>query len=510
MEITTTSRMEEGGYYRWAEPNSEITVYLKTETVDRLQRDALRAVASSPRAQKEVGGILLGRIDANETSIVTFVDDFVPFPCAHENGPSYDLTAAETAGFEATLAQGRTQWKQSVVGYYRSHNRNGLFLSPCDLQLIQHHFRAPDNMFLIIKTLPNRTCTAGFFFWKDGHIQSEFTDSEAPLIPISFPSAVEVASPPEAVVQVRIDQPIAAAIEFTGRGTLRRRLISGIMITGVAAAATVAAIRYRVLQPARSRAALEIPLVAKGTVRARAGMPEPASILPSPNPSKPEDAPAQAVMPERPSPFRPPPTIERPAPARTQSARSREFASKSRSARRPFIMPPSLASNATGRAFSLNPSAPATVEPSASGAGPLLPVNETMCCVASASYELSRPNRLKRLIHEVPGLRKLNPSRADDKGFVAPRPLHEIQIFLPPDTSALLTQKKQVDVRASVDASGRVTRVELLSPRDEYLVKLAAYNASGWRFAPAELNDHPVSSEVILHFSFDADLSHRQ
>ena len=36
--------------------------------------------------------------------------------------------------------------------------------------------------------MPNRACTAGFFFWKDGDIQSEFTDSEAPLIPISVSS----------------------------------------------------------------------------------------------------------------------------------------------------------------------------------------------------------------------------------------------------------------------------------------------------------------------------------
>jgi hypothetical protein len=64
-------------------------------------------------------------------------------------------------------------------------------------------------------------------------------------------------------------------------------------------------------------------------------------------------------------------------------------------------------------------------------------------------------------------------------------------------------QKKRMDVKASVDASGRVTRVELLSPRDEDLVTLAAYAANGWRFAPAELNDELVPAKIILHFSFD-------
>jgi hypothetical protein len=512
----TKSQPEDVGYYRWAEPNSEITVCLKAETVDRLEMDALRGIPTSPHAGKEVGGILLGRIDINESSILIFVDDFVPFPCAYRNGPFYDLTAAEAVEFEEMLAWGRTQWEQSVVGYYRSHNRDGLFLSPGDLQLIQRYFPAPDNLFLIVKTLPNRACTAGFFFWKDGRIQSEFTDSEAPLIPISFPSAVQIPTPPEAVVQSQDSQPVADTTEFTGRRTLRRRLIRGIMITGVAAAATAAVILYGARQPALSRIAPEIPRVANGAAPAPPGTPKAASILKpldaSSNPSKPEPATASAVTPERPSPFRRPPAMERqapPAPAPARSVYSRESTSNYRGAGRPFTMPAPLASNVTARTLSPTLPAPPAIEPSAPAAAPLRLFDEPMCCAATASYEPSRPNRFKRLIHEVPGLRRLNPSGGDGKGFVPARPLHDIQISLPPDTRTVLTQKKQMDLKASVDASGRVTRVELLSPRDEYLVKLASYNAPGWRFAPAELNDHPVSSEVILHFRFDTNLTHQ-
>ncbi len=278
--IAAKSQSDEGSYYRWAEPNSDITVCLKTEAVDRLQMDALRGVASSPRAGKEVGGILLGRTELTEGCSLTFVDDFVPFPCSHRNGPFYDLTATEAAAFEAALTRGRTQWEQSVVGYYRSHNREGLFLSPGDLQLIQHHFPAPESIFLIIKTLPNRACTAGFFFWKDGRIQSEFTDSEAPLIPISFTAAAEEPVPLEAVAQPA-DESVAATTQFMRRRTLRRRLIRGIAITGVAAAATVAVIRYRAPEPAHSRSAPEIPPVAKDNVP-RAGNAEACNQLQSP------------------------------------------------------------------------------------------------------------------------------------------------------------------------------------------------------------------------------------
>ena len=62
-----------------------------------------------------------------------------------------------------------------------------------------------------------------------------------------------------------------------------------------------------------------------------------------------------------------------------------------------------------------------------------------------------------------------------------------------------------MDLKASVDAFGRVIRVELLSPRDEDLVRLAASAASGWSFAPAELNDQPVPGKIILRFSFETN-----
>jgi len=59
-----------------------------------------------------------------------------------------------------------------------------------------------------------------------------------------------------------------------------------------------------------------------------------------------------------------------------------------------------------------------------------------------------------------------------------------------------------MDLRAFVDESGRVTRVQLLSPKDERLVDAAANAASNWPFVPAKLNDISIPSEVTLHFNF--------
>jgi hypothetical protein len=215
-----------------------------------------------------------------------------------------------------------------------------------------------------------------------------------------------------------------------------------------------------------------------------------------------------AVGPERPSPFSSRPAAALPAlptPARPRSADSLQSLSLAEVATKPFTIPLAPAINVKARTLSPLLPPPPTLGQSTPVAGQLPRFLETMCCTATATYEPVRPSGLQRMIHKVPGLRRLNPSSTGVKGFIPPRPIHDIQFVLPPDASPALMQKKRMDVKASVDASGRVTRVELLSPRDEDLVTLAAYAANGWRFAPAELNDEFVPAKVILHFSFDTN-----
>ena len=64
-------------------------------------------------------------------------------------------------------------------------------------------------------------------------------------------------------------------------------------------------------------------------------------------------------------------------------------------------------------------------------------------------------------------------------------------------------QQRRMDLKATINAEGAVTRVELLAPKDQELVNLASYAASEWRFIPARHNETAVPSEVILHFNFE-------
>lgn len=167
-------------YYHWEEADRGIRIYMHAGMADRLQAEILRGGA-------EVGGILLGRVEDDQGKSITFIDDFAPVPCSYHAGPLYTLSGEDAANLEAALlrtalAGCESPDAPSVIGYYRSHMREGLSLSASDLAVIESYFQAPTSVFLLVKAAAGtKGCVAGFFFWEDGSIQSEFSSLEVAL-----------------------------------------------------------------------------------------------------------------------------------------------------------------------------------------------------------------------------------------------------------------------------------------------------------------------------------------
>jgi TonB family protein len=132
---------------------------------------------------------------------------------------------------------------------------------------------------------------------------------------------------------------------------------------------------------------------------------------------------------------------------------------------------------------------------------PGLTVGHKTCCVGTATFEPAKPARVQRVLGKIPGLRRIHQNPDGVEGYVAPHPAREISMVLTPESRAILP-RGTMDLKATVDESGHVTRVQLLSPKDEELVRLAAYAANAWPFVPAKVNDKPVPGDVILHFTF--------
>jgi hypothetical protein len=218
----------------------------------------------------------------------------------------------------------------------------------------------------------------------------------------------------------------------------------------------------------------------------------------------PADPPIQVA--ERPSPFlgsqsaEPPP--KPPLPVRNGIGNTQRSADTRAHVVKPFTPPPPLFSNLARQQMDAALPLPPAIGASAPKSGESPTFTGTVGSSATATYEMPNPKGIHRIVHELAGIgRRSAVTRGKD--FVPPRPIHEIQFVLPPDAVSILAQRKKIDLKADVDASGRVTRVELLSPRDEELATLAGYAASHWSFSPAQLDERAVPSEIILHFDFN-------
>jgi hypothetical protein len=177
-------------YYHWYIADRGIRIYLHAAMVDRLQAAVLAGLEAGSGG-REYGGILLGRVEQDGDHTNTFIDDFVAVPCSYSEGPLYLLSDRDTAGLESALLRAAfaacdSPGAQPVLGYYRSHTRAGLFLGPGDVSLIESYFTGPASVFMLVKAVRStKACTAGFFFWEDGRIQSEFSSLEVALGQIS-------------------------------------------------------------------------------------------------------------------------------------------------------------------------------------------------------------------------------------------------------------------------------------------------------------------------------------
>jgi hypothetical protein len=68
------------GYYVWQIPGKPVAVHLHLDVVDRILADVMRGFSAVPKRGAEVGGVLLGRIENGDRSIV-YVEDFQSVAC---------------------------------------------------------------------------------------------------------------------------------------------------------------------------------------------------------------------------------------------------------------------------------------------------------------------------------------------------------------------------------------------------------------------------------------------
>ena len=176
------------GYNIWTVERKPVSVHLR-ESVAAQVRAAANAPAVSP-AGVERGGILWGRVrDTGEEYYLISIEYAEHLSCDHSHGEGWVPSEKDRRHLRKRLKKGYGDLQ--CVGYWRTHQRPGLYLDSRDLDLMASLFSQPWCVALCVRP----PATAGFFLWENGDIhrtssyrEFELPDAEQPAM-VPAPSA---------------------------------------------------------------------------------------------------------------------------------------------------------------------------------------------------------------------------------------------------------------------------------------------------------------------------------
>lgn len=155
-------------YYRWEVPGKPVSVLLSEDVSDCVVIEGMRGLGLVPRRGAEVGGLLLGRVQAGSPSVVV-IDKAVPVPCQYASGPTWTLSHNDRVVLRAAIAE-HTNGLQVPVGFYRTDTREELAFSAADLDLFREFFPEPESVALIVKPRVMQSSIGALFIWEDGTV----------------------------------------------------------------------------------------------------------------------------------------------------------------------------------------------------------------------------------------------------------------------------------------------------------------------------------------------------
>jgi hypothetical protein len=168
------------GYACWRHPLRAAQIHMDPEAVRSLSSQALHSLKADCPA--EIGGLLWGKHSHNATSdsgdsTVIVYAQFIPSKTS-----LYNTSQADASSLIGAIKASGAETSLSLVGYFRSHIREGLYLSRDDQDLIQHYMRDPRSVFLVVRPFEMGICMGGFFFWDKDRLQTDASELEVALI----------------------------------------------------------------------------------------------------------------------------------------------------------------------------------------------------------------------------------------------------------------------------------------------------------------------------------------
>jgi len=185
-----SARRQGAGFFRWEQADEPASVHFHLNTVELLERDAIRA------GKKGAAGILLGKRD--ETRELTFiVENYEPVPVA--TWKTTDSPFGDARQLKAMIDrwQSRPDKRMSVLGFYRSSAEGEKTLTEDDLSLLQNPDQ-PESIFLLIEPRSGKASNGRLFLTKDNAVSFEWDPApfnRAQLSGRGFPRSSEPSQP---------------------------------------------------------------------------------------------------------------------------------------------------------------------------------------------------------------------------------------------------------------------------------------------------------------------------
>ena len=166
-------------FFTWSVPAAPLSVQISLDIVDQIGAEVLKGFWAVPKRGAEIGGVLIGNLSGEEGSKSVVITDFELAPCEHRRGPSYVLSEPDRKRLEKALRKAGE--RGTVVGFFRSHTRQGLYLDQDNVAVIESYFQNRNQVMLLIRPQSSTKMTAGFFFWEETGIRRHATYLDFPF-----------------------------------------------------------------------------------------------------------------------------------------------------------------------------------------------------------------------------------------------------------------------------------------------------------------------------------------
>jgi hypothetical protein len=507
-------------YYAWSFPGCPVRVNLALKVVSEIER----RLAQDENSRDEQG-MLLG----SWTDGTTEISGFAPVPAGNDR---------RDAVGRLTEAVGENR----VVGYYRCEQGEGLRLNDGDLSLAQTFFPKPHQVFLLVQGAATGPSSATFFFWDGGRMNGDFCFLDFP-----FDADLLAATERESLAAAerkRQERPARQAYHEEPDGTGRRSrawLIAALLGVSALAGGGLAwlwkgggpPIPAPVSRPQLGlhaerrggdvaltwdRDAAVVRNAAGGLLSVRegsvtrqfpleAGAVRAGSILYSPTS---EQAELELSIQGAGEPLKETVLVIVPRNGAVQTVAMTQPAAGSPSAWSPAPLPPSQPVRQPARPF-IAPEAKAAESAAAPAALEMPPPAAAQTAGAAADLPSAINRQPQAPVPPPPDSQAQRTEPREQQPVrqaltpVPATPLRQVAPATPPEIRSRLLRPVIVEVLVSIDAAGKVVRVESHAPKgtSQFLIDASVLAAQKWTFHPAMVGGQPVPASALLQFRFD-------